>query len=314
MYLQSIDSIEPTDELVGGKAANMAIMSKRGFNVPATLILSHSLLTDIAPELVKVFDDLDLDIAKNISNACSTAKNIISGIEIPDSFFTDTKEANKLRELLKLGAVVRSSGALEDSSSASFAGCYETYFGARSIDTLKKLIIKCWMSSVTPEVLLYKRKNSISGFVPISILIQEQIQCEKAGVCFSKAPLQKDGGVALIESNWGSCVSIVSGTVAPDRFYVELQSKVISKELGKKHTYSLLCDSGAVSIETPDDIQRMFSLSNEEIGAVTEKAIELKLIFGCEVDVEWGFSKEELVLFQCRPITTLFCNDHPKKV
>ena len=168
---------------------------------------------------------------------------------------------------------VRSSASNEDQAGASNAGQYETcLFVDRS--HLLESIKKCLASLHSLRVRDYARRFDL-GKGTMSVVVQEMIDSEKAGVLFTASP--NKGSDLLIEAVEGQGENLVSGQVAAHRY-----------EISRK-CYRPCCDE---------------LLSEDEVRLLYETGKKIRSTFGEEVDVEWAIKGGQLFLLQMRPITT----------
>ena len=111
---------------------------------------------------------------------------------------------------------VRSSASNEDQAGASNAGQYETcLFVDRS--HLLESIKKCLASLHSLRVRDYARRFDL-GKGTMSVVVQEMIDSEKAGVLFTASP--NKGSDLLIEAVEGQGENLVSGQVAAHRYEI----------------------------------------------------------------------------------------------
>ena len=176
-------------------------------------------------------------------------------------------------------AAVRSSGALEDTSEASFAGQYRTLLDvspdavARSVETVRRS---------AADAAGYAQALGLHGApAPSSlpVLVQRFVEARAAGVVFTRHPL--DPGAMLVESHAGPGEAVVSGTVRPERY-------ALDRETGELR-------DGAPRGSLAADLHQVFLLAR--------RAEEL---LGAPQDVEWaihGGSGPQIVLLQSRPET-----------
>jgi len=168
---------------------------------------------------------------------------------------------------------VRSSASNEDQSTVSNAGQYETCLFVDRIHLLES-IGKCLASSDSRRVRDYARHFDLSA-ASMSIVVQEMVDSEKAGVLFTAGP--NNGSAILIEAVKGQGEQLVSGQVEARRY-----------EISRK--YYRPCG---------DDL-----LSDDEVRQLYEVGKKIRTVFGEEKDVEWALKDGKLFLLQMRPVTT----------
>ena len=199
---------------------------------------------------------------------------------------------------------VRSSSPEEDLASASFAGGYDTRLGVRPAD-LEDAVRHCFASSLDERVLVYKKEHGFDVLSPrIAVVVQQQIDSEVAGVGFSLNPLTNDYDEAVIEANWGLGESVVDGLVSPDHFVVDKVSRqLVDKKLGAKQVSIWLGPDGG-TIERKGHRSSELTLSDAQLGELTEVMCRIETLFDKPTDIEWAYADGQLHVLQARPITT----------
>jgi len=169
-------------EYIGGKAFNLNILQKEGFQVPKGFVITTQFY-----EKYKSNCDWDFsEIVKKFSQTFSKNEKVI----------------------------VRSSANFEDSKEHSFAGVFESYPDI-NIDNITENIIKIYNSIYSDKALTYYKNNNIDkNKVSMSIIVQEQIEPYISGVCFTKNPLNSKDQI-IIEYVKGSNADFVSGKSSP---------------------------------------------------------------------------------------------------
>lgn len=291
----SINQIEPDIGIWGGKIYGVALMNRLGLLIPESYVLDLEPYT-IGPAFYALNRALNAGGHASYAKICDDIHDAIDSTKIDVS----CELTRKLERGLLL--VVRSSAAIEDGADKSLAGCYETYFGAASVEDLIDNIKKCWKSAYRPE-LLEILVSDIRNEYRMAILVQHQISCEKAGVYFSVDPLNKDTDDILIEANWGNCVTIVGGDVCPDRYWLNRKTMKERVQVGEKHLYAEWNKGKVSRIATPCDIARLQCLSTDQLQEVLGIAARIEPMFDGRADIEWGFMDGRCYTLQCRPIT-----------
>ncbi len=151
---------------------------------------------------------------------------------------------------------VRSSALTEDGSVSSMAGQFETKVWVKD-DSLEEAIL---------EIIL-DAQNKLTNLSLFSIIIQEYIELEYSGVCFTRNP--NWGREMIIESHRWRGENLVGGEIIPtqERFYHGKQTSIYGQ-----------------STEVFEHIEKYYDFPQ---------------------DIEWGIKNGELFILQTRPITTL---------
>ena len=231
---------------IGGKAYSIARLSEYNINVPKGVILPkqvwHYYEKTESKEILK-------DIIKEVSNYINTKKY-----------------------------VVRSSAIGEDSSDFSWAGCFESILDVEE-PQLEDAIIKCGKSLNSERVQAYRKlHNNINKIEHIGILIQEYIEAEWSGVCFSSNPVTGNEEECIIEYQKGKSGSVVGGYGEPTTITINKNNK---------------------------NVKDGVDLSVNYINQIFDKIEEIYSIWKVPIDVEWVIKDKKLYIMQTRPITTI---------
>ena len=174
--------------------------------------------------------------------------------------------------------VVRSSAIGEDSNDFSWAGCFESILDIKEAQ-LEDAIIKCGKSLNSERVQAYQKlHNNINMIEHIGILIQEYIEAEWSGVCFSSNPITGNEKECIIEYQKGKSGSVVGGYGEPTTLVVDKDNKTVNKE--SDMPYNL-------------------------INQIFEEVKRIYNIWKVPIDVEWVIKDKKLYITQVRPITTI---------
>jgi pyruvate,water dikinase len=282
--------------LVGGKARGLGALIEGGFVVPdGAVVTAHAcrLLLEAggvaeAPEELR---------GRSRAPAGDDEERWLDGVRVrieaapvPDALVDALRE--QAGPLLAAGPVaVRSSGALEDMSHASFAGQYVTVLGARGEAEVLAAIRRCLASLFSARVVAYLRTLGGAHATPaMAVVVQRQVEPDAAGVLFTVNPVTGRETEQVIEAVFGHGEPLVSGTARVDRFVVDATTRAV-----RERHVEATCPAGGAG-PTLDD-RAVLELS--ELGA------EVQERFGFPVDVEWVAVGERFQLVQARPITSL---------
>lgn len=265
---------------VGNKARFLAELKRENFNVPEGIVLNVNTYKEILKDN-KIDDKLKNLLEKmNKKNTSKISKDIIRIFdEVKISKNIELEIMNSIKED-KLYAV-RSSGAKEDLDNYSFAGQYESFLNVAKKDICSK-IIECYKSMFSEVILNYLLNNNISyQDLEMSVVIQEMVNSEKSGVCFTIDPISGNDKEMLIEVGEGLGENIVSGKVAPEQYYFNWYDK--------KYRY--------------DENNKL--LNKNILDKMTKTFTEIALYFGYPCDIEFAIEKDELFILQARKITKI---------
>lgn len=245
-YLKYNESYQCGVNEIGGKAYSIARLSVYNIDVPKGIVLPKQIWNYYEKTENKEFLR---DIIKDISKYINAKKY-----------------------------AVRSSAIGEDSSDFSWAGCFESILDVET-SQLERAIIECGKSLKGERVQTYRRlHNNINKIEYMGILIQEYIEAEWSGVCFSSNPVTGNEEECIIEYQKGKSGSVVGGYGEPTTVIIGKKNKIVNEETDMPINF---------------------------INKIFEKVKEINSIWKVPVDVEWVIKNEKLYITQTRPITTI---------
>lgn len=286
-YVTSLISVDDTNAgECGNKAAQLGRLARLGYVVPEGMVVTtrsyelflvHNGLLD----KVREFAVASLNApARQLVEMFAAIQEEFLAASIPVEIEIEIKtwiEAS--RSVL---FAVRSSATQEDLCEATFAGQYDSYLNVES-SAVTAHLARCFASLLNPRAALYRRRHRLASLGSMAVIIQEMAASEHAGVVFTRAPRRRDQ--LLIECAPGLADRVVSGTVSPNRYFVDRQT-LEPTEAVEPHFYDR---SGVASI------------------AAIALAMESDL--GEPLDVEFGIQAGEIHILQARPITSTL-NSH----
>jgi pyruvate,water dikinase len=277
-FLDDLNSISPV--MVGGKAYALNTLYHKKFSVPKGFVIT-TYAFDRYLQLLGLDTKCILSqiLLKNNSFSLipEIQQKIVSG-DMP----SDIVEAIRCSlDMLGVPLVaVRSSATMEDGEQRSYAGQFESFLNV-SGENIFRQVKMCWSSFFSSRAMVYSKNRFYDG--KMAVLIQEMIQADVSGVCFSVNPIDCNRNTVTIELASGTGDKLVQGTVTPDRFIVSKNPLTIQE----KHIVS--------DIIIPDDI----------IEKVTRAVIEIENLYQKPMDMEFAVKDGHLHILQARPITAL---------
>ncbi|MFA6076111.1 MAG: phosphoenolpyruvate synthase [Negativicutes bacterium] len=297
---------------VGGKAANLHLLTAAGYNVPSGFCITTNAYRDFvqADEILSgYFTELAPLTAEEVDAIALLSHKICEHLyarKIPESIVADI-----LRKLNKHGVVdayaVRSSSDSEDSLDASFAGIHETYLNVTGEENLLTAVRDCWLSLFSERAIAYRiNKGFRHSSVAIAVVVQKLVVAEASGVMFTADPVNNDRDTVCIDANFGLGESIVSGTANADHYRVT-RGKICDKRITVKHIAANIDADGGIDYEKVAlDKQNLQVLPDYEILQLAALGQSIRKTFASEQDIEWCWCAGEYYIVQSRPITTLF--------
>lgn len=271
---------------IGSKAHHLFEMKEKGLQVPDLFCINETIFETYRKgheeRLNEICEKIDYHDQLSLEAASLSMKNLMAQIEF-DYEFKDTI-LNYSKDKFKEGTVfsVRSSCALEDGGSSSFAGQFDTYLNV-TVETIFDSITKCLCSLYSANVLKYCQDQGISPKdLKMSVILQEMINSEASGIAFTVNPRGLLNEMVIVVGK-GTGNLVVEDKVPVTTYYYNTTDQVYYYET-QENSYQL--------------DQTMVSELIEVIQPVKE-------IYGECLDIEFALFQKTIYLLQVRPITTL---------
>lgn len=214
-----------------------------------------------------------------------------------------------------VAVAVRSSATAEDLPEASFAGQQETYLNVQGIEAVLKAMRLVFASLYNDRAIAYREHQGFAhDEVALSAGVQRMVRSDIgcSGVMFTLDTETGFRDAVFITAAWGLGETVVQGSVNPDEYQVykpALQAghqAIIGRTLGSKLQRMVLTEGGGTRVEaTPEDLQRRFCLSDEQIALLGRYALAIEAHYARPMDIEWAEDgiTGELMIVQARPET-----------
>lgn len=299
----------PSVQLIGGKCAQLARLSRLQLPVPAWFCITTEAFTDFLS-----YGRVPLPSQALGTDDISTVRRRIMEGRLSEQLLDGIIHA--VDELLKhsiSGAMgVRSSATVEDAATAAFAGQFDTFLGVVDLETLVGRIKECWASLWSEKALMYLAHQHTVGWPAMAVIIQDFVPANIAGILFTTNPVNRRRDEVVIEASWGLGELVVGGKIVPDHFLVRipegtLQPQLVSSKLGSKRR-SLLWNAERQCLDevlTSPERQKASTLDKERIFELADLGLRVQSYFGGPQDIEWAIYGGHIYLLQARPITTL---------
>lgn len=316
-YVLNFNEIDKTClSYVGGKGANLGEMTKAGFPVPQGFCVTtwaYRTFIQQSMEINSLFNELERINTDDLEQTHKLGKSIrehLQSMSMPDDIRADILKAFKAAGKDKAYAV-RSSATAEDLPNASFAGQQDTYLNIRGSEQLLKSIQDCWASLFTDRAIIYRAKNNFEHrLVFLSVVVQEMVFPEAAGIMFTADPITGRRKTISIDASFGLGEALVSGLVTADLYQVRSRN-ITKKQISKKKIaiYSLP-EGGTATKDIPLEKQGLQALEDDRIIEIAELGQKIENHYGSEQDIEWGYAEGKFYILQSRPITSLYPVPH----
>lgn len=275
-------------ELVGGKAASLAVLMRGRLPVPPGFCVTTTAFKrwiNSSPKLeewLRKSENRDPRRTSESENPQRIAPEDLTAARMPEGV-----EGAVLSAWRALGEercyAVRSSATVEDGKEHSFAGQFESVLNVQGREALLKAITKCWMSAFSPQSLSYHAANRLRlEQTAVAVVVQEMVPAQISGVVFTVDPVSGDSGRLVIEAAPGLGEGLVSGKSRAEHFVVEKRSRRLVAHHGTSGTPCL-----------SEALRRKIS----------GLALRAESLFGTSLDIEWAAVEGEVFLLQARPVT-----------
>ena len=235
---------------IGNKALNLSKLKKSGFVVPQFFVIPTDLLHMNMDKEGLCADNLEIlhSLMEEMRNACN---------EIP----TET-------------VAIRSSFSVEDDKYNSKAGNFPTWTNIGKANIGKHF--KEYVSDLLKKFM---------GIPEGGIIIQEMINSDISGVCFTTDPVSHDRNTIVIEVVQGPNFGLTGGTQSPD-----MRIKM------NKYDYDVL---------SKEQYTEKDFITGQQIRDMVKILIEIERYFDYPQDIEWAICAGKFFVLQSRPITTI---------
>lgn len=294
-------------EVAGGKGASLASLSDAGLPVPPGFVVPADALElglkesghheEVQRVLAEVRSDDDAQRAADVLQALVLDSPVEEAMaQAIRAAYADLDAGS--------GVAVRSSACAEDSESASYAGQQETFLNVKGDEEVLRSVKACWASFFGTRALFYRRLKGSLSDLGMAVVVQCQLNADKAGVMFTIDPVRRRRDQMLIEAAYGLGEAVVSGAVIPDQYLVGRAGHLKKARVATQHTMVVrLPEGGTEEIELDEERASRQVLDESELKALVELGIKAEGIFGGPQDVEWAIEDEQLYLLQSRPVT-----------
>ena len=318
-WILSAEDIQSGDRhRVGGKGYALSQLVNNGFKIPITICITsdtyqeYVLKTGLRERILLELHRKDFKEMRweEIWDCATRIRNMFLTKPLPDNLAQEISSGIIDRFHGKTVAV-RSSALEEDDADSSFAGLHESFINVTGEESILKHIRLVWASLWSDAALLYRQEIGLDvEKSSMAVVVQETVAGDRSGVVFTRNPNDENQGI--IESVYGLNQGLVDGTVEPDRWIIDrFRNKVISHTPPERKYWIIPSNNGVSLTELPGEKASQPPLDHENVKSVFSTALKAEVFFKKPQDVEWTYNKNDLVVLQSRPITTL-SSDDPK--
>jgi pyruvate,water dikinase len=296
-------------ELSGGKGANLAILTQRGFPVPPGFIVTAQVYRDFISgdtQFLRHVNELPFHDAELLRAESKKLREALSWIPLPTTAIEEIpKQISRFPEGQAFS--VRSSSTMEDLASAAFAGQHETYLNCCGPEQILEKIKACFLSLWLDRAIAYRHQQGFDhALAAMAVVVQQMVQCDVAGVGFSINPVNGNLSEMIVDANFGLGESVVSGDGEVDHFVWERTTRTIrSANIAQKTRKIVGIPGGTQEVHLGEEEGPRPCLSNQQLAELADLLVRVETSYRFPQDIEWGFAEGKLFLLQSRPITTI---------
>lgn len=304
------DKVDSGDrELVGGKAWNLALMTKASLAVPAGWVIKATAFTAfLAQNGIRIDDWQQRIIATpeaQLEDILAPMRTEIISKKLAPDFISEAWDiVCELKSSNYTAVALRSSGNFEDAANASFAGQFETLLNIKTKEELAAGIKSCWAALFHERVVTYCLRQGIPfAKLKLALVIQGLIPADCAGVAFTVDPLKGNDKCIIIESLKGLGEALVQGVVTPDTYHYDwYKEEAVLFSKGEQARGLFPAENGGIEWRETDKTP---SLEPTQVAVLATLALQVQEIYGTPQDIEWALYQGQFYLLQSRPITSI---------
>jgi pyruvate,water dikinase len=311
-----VDSAEASElaaHLLGGKATNLAALSRAKLPVPPWICLTARVFapaTEGVSELISAVESADPADGAAERAAAHKLGEALRATPLPAE---DAAELlRRFDETFSRDALVavRSSAVGEDSAKDSFAGQMDTYLFVTR-ETLSDRVMACFASAFSERALVYRRlRGGDLRAVRAAVIVQLMVRPRASGVMFTANPSTASREEIVVAAGYGLGEGIVGSLVETDTYFLDRASGALREcavlEKRSRIVFDQEAGSGTRADPVPPELVRARVLEDGELAMLAALGRELETLYGTPQDIEWSMDEAgHIHLLQARPITTL---------
>lgn len=316
----------PGIEILGGKGASLAEMSRSGFPVPPGFTISTAccawveqhgewpdgLETQIRAALQRVEQHAHRSFGRGprplfvavrsgaavsmpgmmdtILN-CGMNPSVVDCFAKPEFFWKDY--ADHIRQFAASVAGVNLTGEANhpEERVRLLVAAYEQKTGrpfpTDPWESLRQSINAVFASWHSERAKTYRQHHDVRGIVGTAVNVQAMFPSERSGVLFTVDPNNPTSGEMILEASWGLGEAVVSGAVTPDIYAIDARTFETTRE-----------EAGSRPGSEP-------ALAVDQRCEIAELGRKIEIHFGAPSDIEWGIADGRVALLQTRKIRGL---------
>lgn len=196
---------------------------------------------------------------------------------------------------------VRSSADVEDGHVASFAGIFDTYLSvpADAVERHIELVRRSVHGARALEYATHVGKTPRT----MHVVVQQMANCKVAGVALSRHPARASRQIA-IQACWGWGETVVAELAETDEFEIDPATGAVTRARVGRQIQQIVDTPAGPRVEpVPYLEQCRRKLAPSQIAAIRDCVEFVRARLQIEIDLEWGFDSEGILVLQARPLT-----------
>ncbi|KAL3866328.1 hypothetical protein ACJMK2_043635 [Sinanodonta woodiana] len=306
------DSLSKRPDLVGGKGASLSKLLAMEDDLSVIIPMGFSVTTKAYIEHIRENKELALSIESihycirnkhidQLSKCCENATMTMIRTRMSDA--TQAILIDQLHTIFGSDyenecLAVRSSAVGEDGIESSSAGQMVTVLNVKGYDSIIQAILKCWASSLSFNIVEYRRQYGQRLMEPMAVVVQKMIKSEVSGVLFTADPLSNKGSTIVINAFPGLGEVVVSGKSNVDTIFI---TRTVDQRLDIRQRISAENKQASDKCTSEQDM----CLKDEIALKICRAAILIEAQFGGHMDIEWAVADGSVYIFQARPIVSI---------
>lgn len=304
-----------------GNLANLGVSVPGGYATTAEAFKAFIAHNDLSK---RIFDKLATLDVENVSALTAAGKEIRGWvIDAPLQPDLDADIRTAYERLCaengggQVAVAVRSSATAEDLPDASFAGQQETFLNVTGADDVVHKVKEVFASLYNDRAIAYRVHQGFKHedvFLSAGVQLMVRSDVGAAGVLFTLDTESGFRDVVFVTSSYGLGEMVVQGAVNPDEFYIykptlrQGKPAILRRTLGSKQirmVYSSQPGERVRNEDTPAELQHRFSITDEDVQALSIQALTIEEHYGRPMDIEWAKDgvSGKLFIVQARPET-----------
>ena len=269
-------------------------------------------------QLKVVMDELDKENFYNLKQIGKQARDLIMGSQMPPDLGMAIIDAyDYIFDLTTIEVAVRSSIVTGSLSDAGITGKNDSFLNVKGHLSLLYAVKQCFASLYNDEYIKHTIQHGYDQTLDaMAVGIQEMVRGDIgcSGIGFTQNPNTGSNDEVYLKSTWGLGEIVNHEKVEPDRFTIFKPSVkmvsvlLIEKELGRKNKMMVYADEDddtnqTIYKDTPADLQRTFTLNDNEIHLLVNWAIMIENLYQKPMCFEWvkDGKNHQLHLIQVAP-------------